>query len=416
MPIIDVISEHDYLLYQAGFKTAHPTARFEQVPADEWRLEHNHFDSSSPDPRIVKHDYHCPNHPRFTDDVKGWEYYYRLDQLPPNYVNEVRPNCIDEHNYNHAGRCPYATHALVERMFIEWLRKNGNEPLILEQWVEPSDPEQRLVTRYGCPLCEKDNQCAFGYCPHGEPFTKLTHDWKWLRDHTPQEVTAECDTSPMACGWASWSKCALNGPRYRMYTYEGCVLTTRERNGYDESDFYAIVWDEAYKCVREVEYDSTRYAGGAAASQDYTEEVVAKVYAYCCNLFAHQAYNTAVDTATRFQKGKRIVVTKSVKRAKDARNNVPKGMTGTVMQLSDSSFGARVQFVDDQADQDVPMDRWKHYHWVSAENVEVVEPEQYYISPEDAWAQGCATAWGIINQKAWKSITYVPSPGWLTVI
>ena len=65
MPIIDVISEHDYpATTKRGSRQPTRDRKVRAVPADEWRLEHNHFDSSSPDPRIVKHDYHCPNHPR----------------------------------------------------------------------------------------------------------------------------------------------------------------------------------------------------------------------------------------------------------------------------------------------------------------------------------------------------------------
>jgi len=61
--------------------------------------------------------------------------------------------------------------------------------------------------------------------------------------------------------------------------YAGCVLATRERNYYDDSDFYAVVWDEATQNIKEVEYDTTRCGGGGTADVDATPEVCAKVEA-----------------------------------------------------------------------------------------------------------------------------------------
>ncbi|QDN94948.1 hypothetical protein FNV58_01050 (plasmid) [Streptomyces sp. RLB1-9] len=63
-------------------------------------------------------------------------------------------------------------------------------------------------------------------------------------------------------------------------TYEGAVLRLRERNGYDDSDFYALVWDEEQQRVREIQYATTRgwtYHNGA--SIDATHEVIAKAVA-----------------------------------------------------------------------------------------------------------------------------------------
>ena len=143
----------------------------------------------------------------------------------------------------------------------------------------------------------------------------------------------------------------------------------------------------------------------------FVEEVLAKVYAWCCNTFAHQALDLSINAATRIQIGKRIEVVKAVKRAKDARNNVPKGMQGIVTQVQDTEFGVRVQFADDGIHNALPGERYKYHHWVSANNLEVVDPKQYFIEPEEAWAQGCAAAWTVINQKSFRSINYHPSSG-----
>jgi hypothetical protein len=64
-------------------------------------------------------------------------------------------------------------------------------------------------------------------------------------------------------------------------TYEGAVLRLRERNGYDDSDFYALVWDEEQQATREIQYATTRgwtYHNGA--SIDATREVIEKAVAH----------------------------------------------------------------------------------------------------------------------------------------
>lgn len=60
----------------------------------------------------------------------------------------------------------------------------------------------------------------------------------------------------------------------RQYAYEGAVLALYERNGYDDSDFYAIVWDAATSSVKSVCYGSTAYwTYHNGASVDATPEV-----------------------------------------------------------------------------------------------------------------------------------------------
>jgi ribosomal protein L24 len=59
--------------------------------------------------------------------------------------------------------------------------------------------------------------------------------------------------------------------------FTGCVLSTREYNGYHDSDFYATVWDEEMGCVREIEDGTTRcYAPSKYSRADASEEVRAK--------------------------------------------------------------------------------------------------------------------------------------------
>ena len=60
--------------------------------------------------------------------------------------------------------------------------------------------------------------------------------------------------------------------------YVGCVLSTYERNGYDDSDWYAICWDREKQKVVEINYDTTRAGGGGYAEIDATPEVLREVY------------------------------------------------------------------------------------------------------------------------------------------
>ena len=62
--------------------------------------------------------------------------------------------------------------------------------------------------------------------------------------------------------------------------YEGCVLDTWEHNGYHDSDWYALVWDRDAQELKQIEYDTTRAAGGGWAKIDATAEVLKEVYRY----------------------------------------------------------------------------------------------------------------------------------------
>lgn len=64
-------------------------------------------------------------------------------------------------------------------------------------------------------------------------------------------------------------------------SFEGAVLETRERNYHDDSDFYALVWNDEKGAIETVEYGSTRYPmDGHGASVDATPEVRAKAAAW----------------------------------------------------------------------------------------------------------------------------------------
>lgn len=56
--------------------------------------------------------------------------------------------------------------------------------------------------------------------------------------------------------------------------YEGCVLDWYEHNGYDDSDWYAICWNEEKQTIDKVLFDTTRCACSGRAEIDATPEVL----------------------------------------------------------------------------------------------------------------------------------------------
>lgn len=71
---------------------------------------------------------------------------------------------------------------------------------------------------------------------------------------------------------------------YLETTYAGCVLSIGEHNHYDDSDFYAIVWDTVAGKTQKIEYATTRgWTYPNNAKVDATPEVIA----------AYEAWNEA---------------------------------------------------------------------------------------------------------------------------
>jgi hypothetical protein len=65
----------------------------------------------------------------------------------------------------------------------------------------------------------------------------------------------------------------------RVESYVGAVLCTWERNGHDDSDFYALVWDAETSSCKAVEYASTRgwtYHNGAHVDASESVQQVAR--------------------------------------------------------------------------------------------------------------------------------------------
>ncbi len=143
-----------------------------------------------------------------------------------------------------------------------------------------------------------------------------------------------------------------------VHTWTGCVLESREENGPQDSDFYALVWSEAEQCVKRVEYGTTRYASASWCEEDATPDVQAKARAWMAEQLVKRARTKAVKAAADpCVFGRRVVVARG--------RNVPVGTVGTVVRVQDGKWGQSVLLEIDGQDDRV---------WTSASNVEVENP------------------------------------------
>jgi len=110
--------------------------------------------------------------------------------------------------------------------------------------------------------------------------------------------------------------------------YEGCVLDKYEHNGYHDSYFYAICWDDERQEIVKVEYDTTAAGGGGYADVDATEETLRKVYRYLKKqgkVKFDGSFNP--DQAKAFGRGDMVKVVRGRK--------IPKGSTGEVFWVGE---------------------------------------------------------------------------------
>lgn len=108
--------------------------------------------------------------------------------------------------------------------------------------------------------------------------------------------------------------------------FPGAVITTRERNFHDDSDFYALVWDG--EKLTNVEYDTTRYAGGGSATVDATPEVIATANAWAYKTLRRVAWKGYVERLRKPRKGDVVEVVRGRK--------LPVGTRGKLFWLGEA--------------------------------------------------------------------------------
>jgi len=117
-------------------------------------------------------------------------------------------------------------------------------------------------------------------------------------------------------------------------SYKGCVLAEYENNGYNDSDFFAVVWDIENQCVKTIEYGSTRHAGSYGCVIDATPEI--RALAELAKQKAKESYRIEQEFqfAKLADKGK-IVVIHGFKRGKKVSLN---GLQGEVFWVGANKF------------------------------------------------------------------------------
>lgn len=147
-------------------------------------------------------------------------------------------------------------------------------------------------------------------------------------------------------------------------TFSGAVLATRERNYYDDSDFYAVVWDEEAQCIRSIEYATTRaWTYDCWASVDATPEVIEKanawLYKWALGVVKDQMTREAEQAARTVGLGDTVKVVRGRK--------VPLGTQGTVIWMGEQSYNGsypkkRIGLKDAEGTA----------HWTALSNVEKI--------------------------------------------
>lgn len=170
------------------------------------------------------------------------------------------------------------------------------------------------------------------------------------------------------------------GAEVKIILYEGKVLTTRERNGYDDSDWYAVVWDEQQQRLKTYEYATTRFGGSGSAGVDATDEVKAKAAAWLHD-WVLDLWLEANATQTREVKVEREVEVVSGRKA-------PQGTRGIVQWVGKGNYGRdRARIHEENGTE----------HWLDACHLRVVHPERYLLP----WADGQRKAQVAVERGLW---------------
>ena len=97
-------------------------------------------------------------------------------------------------------------------------------------------------------------------------------------------------------------------------SYVGRDLETYEENGYHDSDFYAVVWDDETESIIHKQYATTRfYSNGYGAKIDATPEIIEKATAERKARFLKSAIEKDEETAKTVAKGKMVEINRGRK-------------------------------------------------------------------------------------------------------
>lgn len=172
-------------------------------------------------------------------------------------------------------------------------------------------------------------------------------------------------------------------------TFEGAVLDTYERNGYHDSDFFAVVWDDEQQTVRSVAYATTSgWTYPNSAVVDATEETLAKARAWAAeDLFKNRLARARAEA--RFPLvGRKVRVIKK----KGGRYPVAVGEEGYVAAVQDGRAFDAWTAKYGRVVKTVALQLGDRMAYIGADRVEVLDPEQFEDDEADIRTRAYADA------------------------
>jgi hypothetical protein len=168
--------------------------------------------------------------------------------------------------------------------------------------------------------------------------------------------------------------------KYYLYdTHQGLCLREFERNGYNDSDFYMVVWNPATKTPETIEFATTRgWSYPCFGSKvDATPEVIAEYEAYL------EKQRKAAELAQDKEQARQPKFGRTVKVVKGRK--VPVGTTGEICWVGVNQFAHQSYYAPSKKSLRVGirlLDGTKVF--TDFANCEIVNPQQYETLKEAA--------------------------------
>lgn len=137
----------------------------------------------------------------------------------------------------------------------------------------------------------------------------ISHHWKCPHKDSRLDTERHSDCH---------DTCRHREPLYMETSFVGAVLSCRERNGYDDSDFFALVWDDIKSEAYEIEYGTTRaWTYPNNATVDATPETIAKYNAWLREVWFNLAKQDDIKASKQPIRGRVCRVVSGRKIAKE---------------------------------------------------------------------------------------------------
>lgn len=168
------------------------------------------------------------------------------------------------------------------------------------------------------------------------------------------------------------ANCKHREPLYMETRFVGAVLSVRERNGYDDSDFFALVWDDAKAEAYEIEYGTTRaWTYPNNATVDATPETIEKFRLWKREVFFRFAKQDDADASKAPSTGKVCKVVNGRK--------IAKGTTVKVLRVYKNCYMSRKT---EKAVVEFTLDGCYTQVHTATSNLKVVDPSLYFTPDE----------------------------------